>query len=64
MVPRSLALAGLLTGLLGMVGMFRNVTSVVAPVSAVNNYVLPLWMVTFGVLLLRQRDAAAPAVDA
>lgn len=58
-VPPVLAVAGLVTGLLGLVGMFRNVTSAVAPVSAVNNYLLPLWMITFGILLLRQRDADA-----
>lgn len=34
--------------------MFRNVTAAVAPVAAVNNYLLPLWMIAFGVVLLRQ----------
>ena len=31
--------------------MFRNVTPAVAPVAAVNNYLLPLWMIVFGVML-------------
>jgi hypothetical protein len=33
--------------------MFRNVTDVVAPVASMNNYLLPLWMIVFGVGLLR-----------
>jgi hypothetical protein len=33
--------------------MFRNVTDVVAPIAAVNNYLLPLWMIVFGTGLLR-----------
>ena len=36
--------------------MFRNITLAVAPVSAVNNYLLPLWMIVFGVVLLRLPD--------
>ena len=39
--------------------MFRNVTDVVDPIAAVNNYLLPLWMIIFGVALLRQRRTAA-----
>ena len=55
--PRWLAIAGLLTGVLGWIGMFRNVTTAVAPVAALNNYLLPLWMIAFGVVLIRARDA-------
>lgn len=51
--PRWMAYIGLVTAVAGLVGMFRNVTSVVDPVAAVNNYLLPLWMVVFGVGLLR-----------
>ncbi len=36
--------------------MFRNVTVAVAPVSAINNYLLPLWMIVFGVVLFRLPD--------
>jgi hypothetical protein len=54
--PRSLAIVGLVTGAAGLVGMFRNVTSAVAVVAAVNNYLLPAWMILFGILLLRQRE--------
>ena len=49
------AWVGLATGAAGMVGMFRNVTVAVAPVAAINNYLLPLWMIIFGVVLLRHR---------
>jgi hypothetical protein len=38
-----------------MVGMFRNVTTAVAVVAEVNNYLLPLWMIVFGITLLRSR---------
>ena len=47
---------GILTAAAGLTGMFRNVTTAVAPVAAVNNYLLPLWMIVFGVVLLRIRE--------
>jgi Domain of unknown function (DUF4386) len=56
---RWLALAGLLTGVLGWVGMFRNLTTAVAPIAAINNYLLPLWMIAFGIILLRYRELPA-----
>jgi hypothetical protein len=46
--PRWLAWWGILTGILGLVGMWRNVTPVVDPVAAANNYLLPAWMIGFG----------------
>jgi len=54
--PRWVGYLGVLTGVAGLIGMFRNVTSVVDPVAAVNNYLLPLWMIIFGVALLRHRN--------
>src|SRR5262245_61007959 len=57
-VPRAVAALGFVTGLAGMTGMFRNVTHVVAPVAAVNNYLLPLWMIVFGVVLVRWRETS------
>jgi len=51
--PRWMAYLGLVTAVLGLIGMFRNVTGVVAPVAEVNNYLLPLWMIVFGTSLLR-----------
>jgi hypothetical protein len=56
-VPRAVALLGLVTGTAGLAGMFRNLTSAVAPVAALNNYLIPLWMLVLGVILLRWKDA-------
>ena len=53
--PAWVAAFGLAVAAGGFVGMFRNITGVVAPVAAVNNYLLPLWMIGFGVVLLRHR---------
>jgi hypothetical protein len=56
--PRSgfakpVAWLGLATGAAGLIGMFRNVTGAVAPIAEANNYLLPLWMIVFGISLLR-----------
>ncbi len=53
--PTWVAVVGLAVACAGFVGMFRNVTVVVAPIAAINNYLLPLWMIVFGVVLLRHR---------
>lgn len=58
------AILGLVTAIGGLVGMFRNVTAVVAPVAAVNNYLLPLGMIIFGAVLLRHRLPEEKAVAA
>jgi Domain of unknown function (DUF4386) len=55
--PRWMGWLGVVTGVAGMVGMFRNVTGAVAMVAEVNNYLLPLWMIVFGVGLVRWRSA-------
>jgi uncharacterized protein DUF4386 len=44
---------GVVTAVAGLVGMFRNVSGVVAPIAAVNNYLLPLFMIVLGVGLVR-----------
>jgi Na+-transporting NADH:ubiquinone oxidoreductase subunit NqrB len=49
------AYAGFAVGMLGVAGAFRNVTAVVGPVAEVNNYLLPIWLITVGVVLLRSR---------
>jgi hypothetical protein len=54
--PRWAAAVGLLTGASGLVGALRNVTHAVASIAAINNYLLPLWMIVFGVVLLRHRE--------
>ena len=63
-VPRLVSVLGLLTGLAGTIGMFRNVTKAVAPIADVNNYLLPLWMIVFGIVLVRWRESPGSAVDA
>jgi hypothetical protein len=59
-----IAVLGLITAIAGLVGMFRNVTAAVAPVAAVNNYLLPLWMIIFGAVLLRHRLPEEKAASA
>jgi hypothetical protein len=54
--PRWVGYLGVLTAVAGFVGMFRNVSTIVAPVAAVNNYMLPLWMIVFGIALIRRRE--------
>ena len=51
--PRWMGYLGVTTAVAGLIGMFRNVTPAVEPVAAVNNYLLPLWMIVFGVGLFR-----------
>jgi len=50
--------AGVGTAVLGLLGMFRNVTGAVAPIAALNNYLLPAFMIVLGVALLRWPAAA------
>jgi Domain of unknown function (DUF4386) len=50
--PRWLGWWGIVTGILGLIGMWRNVTSVVDPVAAANNYLLPAWMIGLGTWLI------------
>lgn len=57
--PRWIGYLGVVTAAAGLIGMFRNVTAIVSPIAAVNNYLLPLWMIVFGVSLLRYRPRIA-----
>jgi uncharacterized protein DUF4386 len=50
--PRWLSWWGMATGALGLIGMWRNVTPAVDVVAAANNYLLPAWMIGFGVWLV------------
>jgi hypothetical protein len=56
---------GMTTGALGLVGMWRNVTPAVDAIAAVNNYLLPAWMIGFGIWLIRasrtQRESVVPS---
>ncbi|MFG5408889.1 hypothetical protein ABXN37_13380 [Piscinibacter sakaiensis] len=57
--PRGLLLASLAAGLLGGVAMLRNVLPMVQAVAALNNAVLPAWMLVLGGVLVRHRAAAS-----
>ncbi len=59
LVPRWVAAVGLLTGVAGLIGALRNLTPAVAGVADVNNYLLPIWMIGLGIVLLRVRPDAS-----
>jgi drug/metabolite transporter (DMT)-like permease len=48
---------GLVTAACGFLGMFRNIIGAVAPIAALNNYLLPSFMIILGVALVRWRTA-------
>jgi hypothetical protein len=50
--PRWLSWWSIATGVLGLIGMWRNVTPAVDVVAAANNYLLPAWMIGFGAWLV------------
>jgi hypothetical protein len=50
-VARWVGYAGLATATSMTIGAFRNVSSVVAPVAALNNNLLPLWLIVLGAAL-------------
>lgn len=52
-VPRWMGWLGIASGLLGWIAAWRNVTNVVGPAAELNNIVLPLWMIVFGIGLIR-----------
>ena len=54
--PRWVSVLGFATATAGLIGMFRNVTGAVAAVAEINNYLLPVWMIVFGVSLLRSEN--------
>ena len=51
---RWLAVVGIAASALGWVAMLRNLTPLVAPLATLNNIVLPLWMMTLGLVLVAQ----------
>ncbi len=64
--PRWLGWWGIATGVLGLIGMWRNVTPAVDAVAAANNYLLPAWMIVFGVWLIiaSRRGATVSRMEA
>jgi hypothetical protein len=59
--PRFVAWLGMLTAVAGWIGMFRNATAAVNVFAEVNNYLLPVWMIVFGIALIRFGRARAHA---
>lgn len=51
------AYAGMAAGVIGLIAAFRNVTPALSLVADLNNYVLPLWLIGLGVVMLRSRPA-------
>ncbi len=49
-----LAFLGVAASTLGWIAMLRNLTPLVGPAATLNNLVLPLWMMTLGVVLVAQ----------
>lgn len=54
---RWLLAAGASASLLGWLAMLRNVIGWVEPIAALNNVVLPIWMLALGVALVRHRTS-------
>jgi hypothetical protein len=52
-VGRWFGWTGIAIGVAGLVGVFRNVTNMVAPIAELNNYLLAAWLVVLGIVLIR-----------
>ncbi len=61
--PRWFGWWGIVTGVLGLIGMWRNVTGAVDLVAELNNYLLPAWMIGFGIWLMRASRRRAHALE-
>lgn len=57
-MPRWSSWAGIVAASAGLIGMWRNLTPVVSGVAELDNSILPLWMLTLGVLMVRYREHA------
>jgi hypothetical protein len=62
-VGRWFAIGGMIAGVIGWIAMFRNVAPMVGPVAALNNYLLPIWLITLGVVFLTWKSRANPTSD-
>ncbi len=64
-VGRWFAVGGIVAGVIGWIAMLRNVTASVAPIASLDNTVLPVWLITLGIVFLRwQADANAESSPA
>ncbi len=59
---RWFAVGGVVVGVIGWVAAFRNVTPAVGLIAEANNYLLPIWLIVLGVVLIRWRGV--PPADA
>jgi hypothetical protein len=58
-LPRWVGYLGLFTAASLGVGALRNVTGWVAPIAALNNNLLPLWLITLGATMLRGSQSSS-----
>jgi hypothetical protein len=62
-IGRWFGVGGIVAGVIGWTAMFRNVSSLVTPVAAVNNYLLPLWLITLGIVFLAWNSSRSSLFD-
>jgi hypothetical protein len=58
---RWFAYAGMAVGVIGWIAALRNTTTAVSPIAEVNNYILPIWLIVLGVVLIRWRAESSGA---
>lgn len=58
---RKMAVLGVATATLGLLGMFRNITPMVQPAADVTNVLLPVFLIAFGIAVMRQRSSRSPS---
>ena len=49
----------MIAGAVGLIASFRNVTAAVSLIAGLDNYVLPIWLIVLGVVMLRGNAAGA-----
>jgi hypothetical protein len=54
---------GVAVGVIGVAAAFRNVTTAVGLIAEINNYVLPVWLIVLGIVLVRWTGVSAPTTD-
>lgn len=54
---RRMAVFGAVTAAAGLLGMFRNISAIVQPAADVTNVLLPVFLIAFGVTVMRRRPA-------
>jgi Domain of unknown function (DUF4386) len=62
-LPRWVSGFGVLAGVVGLVAMWRNVTPAVSLIADANNALLPLWLIVWGIALMRLRAPHTPTMS-